>query len=409
MDGDAHLLLRLLLLLLLDTSTGELHPAACKRATQHDSTSGPSSLAASVCFDLVDDLSALWNGSCSYGPRAAAQRHCHEHHEHHEHIEHAHGQEHMLCGGHGACFFGRCYCQPGFEGAFCKTRSQSPQPPCTPFSRRHRGYHGQQDACLRHPAYGTSMVPKARWLEAQAAEAAIHRTAMKLSLGEVNRIYTEYWRSNFPTLEALLPHGSDLGRVIEVGCGPYTWSYGLLLLRPDLGASVISLLDPGMRGYLRSGIATFANGTLHGRFPVELLPTGAELLPPCYSAQYDTLMLFNVLEHTWNAFATLHHAHRLLKPGGLLLFGERIIYQSASSQIYHPVRLTTKFFDDFFAGHFDEVYRLRGAALAEKVSQNNKPYHESDVVFAGRKRARGPTLAVHQQGPGGGGASKAPT
>ena len=65
------------------------------------------------CFDLMPDLSSVWNGSCVYGPRGGhvGRSGCHEQGEH--------GREGRLCGGHGVCFFGACFCEPGFNGSVC--------------------------------------------------------------------------------------------------------------------------------------------------------------------------------------------------------------------------------------------------------------------------------------------------
>lgn len=181
-----------------------------------------------------------------------------------------------------------------------------------------------------------------------------------------------------------LPPGAHLGRLAELGCGPYTYSYSFLRARHDLDASVITLLDPGIPTYLANGFATFANGTLRaGRGPieVELLPMGAEELPSSCSGAYDTLIFINVLEHTFNAFATLYQAFRLLRPGGLLLLKERIVSPQAFHQVYHPVRLHTAFYERFFAEHFDAIVRndtcLRGVC---------KMFVEREIAFAGRKK-----------------------
>ena len=64
-------------------------------------------------------------------------------------------------------------------------------------------------------------------------------------------------------------------------------------------------------------------------------------------------------QHTFNAFATLYQAFSMLRTGGTLIFVERIVKQAAASQVFHPVRLNAKVFNDFLSTHFDEYYRLR--------------------------------------------------
>ena len=155
----------------------------------------------------------------------------------------------------------------------------------------------------------------------------------------------------------------------------------LLHARLDVQAASISLIDPGIPGYLASGKATFASGELRG-VPVRLLPMGAEMVPACYARAFDTVAMLNVIEHTFNAFATLHTAHRLLKPGGLFVFHERIVRQDAHSQIYHPVRLSQPFFDAFLAEHYEEIYRRKGP-----LGHEDKPFIAGAIYFMGRKRA----------------------
>ena len=120
---------------------------------------------------------------------------------------------------------------------------------------------------------------------------------------------------------ASLPRGS-LGLVAELGAGPWTQTHFLLEARPDVTATKVTLIDPGIDGYLRSGRAIYAGGRLHG-IEAELLSIPAERVPASYTERFDTLVMINVIEHTFNAFATLHTAHRLLKRGGIFIFQER--------------------------------------------------------------------------------------
>ena len=246
----------LLLLLLLPTSAAvavpqqnrpagararhSLRPSACTSRSKLDS-----SAPLSVCFELVDPLQSTWNASCSYGPHnRSVERQC-------RHEEHS--QE--LCGGHGVCFFGRCYCEPGYDGATCGSRGKPP-PPCTAFGRGATShYTGYADACLRHPAYGSAMASKPRWLAAQAAEAYIYTKAFNYQPSFAAHFYAVLWETLFP-IGDIFPPSAELGLVIEVGCGAHTWINGLLSIRPDLRPGVISLLDPGIPGYLRAGFST---------------------------------------------------------------------------------------------------------------------------------------------------------
>ena len=93
--------------------------------------------------------------------------------------------------------------------------------------------------------------------------------------------------------------------------------------------------------------------------------------------------MINVIEHTFNAFATLHTAHRLLKRGGIFIFQERCIaLNGARPQIYHPIRLTKSFFDTFLAGQYDEMFRFRGQT--SEVRRKSRTHGiVSEVYFIG--------------------------
>ena len=267
--------------------------------------------------------------------------------------------------------------------------------PCTPFSGRTSSgadYRGHQDSCLIHPNYGSALVPKERWKQAQNAEA---RGQLKLfdprKLGGQDAVATFMFHIlNISQLPEQLPDGADVGRIAEIGCGSASFSNALLRARPDLRASVVSLIDPGMPGYIKAGMSTYANGTLQGRYPAELLPVGAELLPNCYTGAYDMVLLINMVEHGWNAFAVLHHAYRLLKPGGLFFFFERVVKLTAASQIFHPIRLTTQFYDDWLSANFDKIVHMH--------SPPYKSFLETEVRFVGRKKQVPSSLLIHGDG-----------
>ena len=186
---------------------------------------------------------------------------------------------------------------------------------------------------------------------------------------------------HFDYYGALQPNAS-LGEVVELGAGLWTQALLMLRARPDVSANSITVVDPGIPSYLGSGLATYRRGTLRG-VPVKLMPIGSEQVPACFSAKYDTVVMINVIEHTFNAFATLHAAYRLLKPGGLFIFAERIVKMDSYSQIFHPIRLKTAFFDNFLMQLYDEVYRFKGVTREVRV----KAFLKNEIFFIGSKRA----------------------
>jgi hypothetical protein len=225
---------------------------------------------------MVENASTVWGRGCWYGTPAGGANH-------REAVAACFGASSLACTGHGVCWFGECLCEPGYGGVYCErelsartNRSRA----CLPLGPRTLRYRDYADACLLHPAYGAAVIPAARWRAAQAAEARLWATLPPQEApGHADSVrYFDGFRSL-----------SSLGRVAEVGSGMWTWTRDLLSVRPDLHAESVSLIDPGIPGYLASGKATFRDGHLRG-VPVELLPMGAEQVPACYSHSFDVVV-----------------------------------------------------------------------------------------------------------------------
>ena len=77
--------------------------------------------------------------------------------------------------------------------------------------------------------------------------------------------------------------------------------------------------------------------------------------------QFDTVLVTDVIEHVQNAVQLLHAVHKSLKPGGILIFHERYYeYPQEADKVlgrnvFHPIRLTRRFFDHFLAD-FDIIF-----------------------------------------------------
>ena len=281
----------------------------------------------SLCYSLQADVTAVWQ-RCSYGSEACQGG----------------------CGERGVCFYGQCYCQPGYDGPGCG-QVGTPPPACDPNGPK-RDYIDSADGCLRHPGYGSALVPETRWRAAQAAEAALwaagaaqrrtqYANRHNRASGDRASMHLRQF-NNFASLPA-----GHLGHLVEIGCGPWTQSHFLLRKRPDVSFASATLVDPGIGGYLRTGVASYVDGMLAGRVPVRTLAMGAEEVPRCFDGAFDALVLINVVEHAFNAFAVLDVAQRLLRAGGILVFQERVVRRDVGDQMYHPVRLSAAFFEQW--------------------------------------------------------------
>ena len=216
--------------------------------------------------------------------------------------------------------------------------------------------------CYSHPSYGAAAVPESLWRTAQRAEAALGRSWGGAGSPTHDRA-EEHWRgfNNF----ACVP-STKLGRVIEVGAGPWTQLKGMLHVRPDLQVDEFTVFEPGADGYVKNvQSCSYRTGRLetwagvapsHHAFPVVVRSSGGELLLQGAEA-YDTLVSINVLEHVQDAFNYLQGLHSALRPGGLLVFHERFYDDAAVVQgdEYHPVRVKRAVIDTFLAA-FDVVF-----------------------------------------------------
>jgi SAM-dependent methyltransferase len=313
-----------------------------------------------ICYALTDNTDAVWQ-RCSYG-----------HGKQQHHSRESCVAEEGRCSKAGVCFFGRCFCAPGFSGLDCSEDRRSSLPPCN-------ASDPAADECLRNPSYGSAVIPAARWqMGLSASMGASSKRKRAGRRGDRAAMHVRQF-GGYKTLP-----GGSLGLLAEVGAGPFTQTYYLLEARPDIRADKITLVDPGIPNYLRSGVATYQSGTLRG-IPVELLPVGAEQVPECYARRFDTVVMINVIEHTANAFASLHMAYRLLKPGGIFIFQERVIRYDFPGMLYHPVRLSLPFFDWFLQQEYEELFRFHGRTQEVRAKRRSHGI-VAEVYYMGRKR-----------------------
>mmetsp|Transcript_104580 Transcript_104580/g.293067 ORF Transcript_104580/g.293067 Transcript_104580/m.293067 type:complete len:185 (+) Transcript_104580:1-555(+) len=184
---------------------------------------------------------------------------------------------------------------------------------------------------------------------------------------------------------------------MEVGSGPLPILKLLLRLGgAALRASAATLVEPAMREpspeYLAKVqfnrtmlfVGTFGVAA-EGVVPLRgVCAMGAEEFfdGAIATREYDTVILWNILEHAFNAFAILDGVLQVLRPGGLLIFQERSVRLDAADQYFHPVRLTPEFFSWFLRSHFAAEYDFMLApdgAFEQRFSEGTR-------YFLGRKK-----------------------
>lgn len=294
-----------------------------------------------------------------------------------------------LCPDNSFSYFDTCPCFPGYTGATCEEKLAATQAnpwftaSCpnlkqtvtysvdTPLSELGGEFSSAKSCqpmkkqqacaylCYSHPSYGAAVVPTSLWSTAQSAEAALWKSLGGTGSPSHDRA-PEHWRG-FNNL-ACLP-SSSLGRVIEVGAGPWTQLKGFLHVRSGLSVSEFTVFEPGADGYMRnvascsyrsgSSLEVWGGGGGVHPFPVVVNSKGGEVLKRgSHDRPYDTLISINVLEHVQDAFAYLEGLYRALRRGGVLIFHERF-YEGddvSGGDAYHPVRVRRSVLDVFLAG-----------------------------------------------------------
>jgi SAM-dependent methyltransferase len=276
------------------------------------------------------------------------------------------------CQGNGWCFLGRCYCYPGFKGTECSLRWEKEVPLCS-ISRDH---------CFV-TSYGVAIVSRERWLFAQKTEQQLWSGNQETSDRAGEHI------EGFGKYEAL---PNNLGKILEIGCGPWTQSKFMLEQRKTFEVESITLWEPGLLFYV-SNVPTcsFKNGSLGGLSTI-LVNAGGEQLT--LYEEYDTVVLINVLEHVQNIFWILENAFNSLKPGGIFVFNDRywdnygfydVLVGSEHGfygldRAFHPIRVKRQVYD-YFLSHFETLYESHDAPAFTSRELTG-------TYFIGRKKAQ---------------------
>ena len=219
----------------------------------------------------------------------------------------------LLCNSSGHNFLGRCFCAPGYSGSNCERTTERP-PACKPRS----------DECYVTQDAGIAVVDHQRWVDQQRYELEFWRRR------------PEHFEDNAsPAAKRFDDYRAvpkNLGDVMEVGCGPFT-QLNTILSKTSAHVSSVTLLDPLLIKYFRTspnspyvGAELPERGT-HGRsfreLPTVLIQAPAEYMDKFHEV-FDTVVMLNVLEHVTNAFIILQNIYNSLKPGGVLIFHERV-------------------------------------------------------------------------------------
>lgn len=203
---------------------------------------------------------------------------------------------------------------------------------------------------------GITQVDQERWQEAQQFEESGWIQCWSSMTDDRAEEHATIF-DNYKTL----PH--DLGRVLEIGCGPFTQVKRILHGRT---ATSIMLTDPLINAYLDHMANCTYRQPLHGILTIIQAAPAEALVDTDF---FDTIVCINVLEHVFDADAVLHNIRLALKVGGIVVMGERTYDDFDPHQHYdvgHPIRIKSivlkRFMEDF-----EILYQNGDYFIAKKV------------------------------------------
>eukprot|EP00041_Stephanoeca_diplocostata_P009768 m.152354 g.152354 ORF g.152354 m.152354 type:complete len:710 (+) comp17891_c0_seq2:509-2638(+) len=258
---------------------------------------------------------------------------------------------------HGTCFFGKCFCSPGWTGEHCE-------------SGRDSTCKNDQDLrCLYSEMGGVLRTPPALWKQASKAE-----LAGWIRLRKTWNDRSEEHENSFDGYKTLLQR-QKLGDVMEIGCGPFTQSNWIMDVT-KINATSITLVDPNVLNYAtKVENCAYKGGQLRG-LPTRLFASGGEAAR--FEQNYDTIVMINVIEHCYDAYKIFANLHGSLRPGGILVLHDRWydtvlengdFFDKAKHDSIgrekHPIRPKRVFFEHFIR-QFDVLYRTDTTPLMSK-------------------------------------------
>ena len=256
-----------------------------------------------------------------------------------------------------------------------------------------RALREHSDAAFLDPGKGVVRVPKQRWQQAQKYERDTWLVANAAASDDRNTAH----EAGFGGYAAL---GSRVfRRAIELGCGPFT---NLRIVARHCRIERCSLLDPLILQYLDHphcrydrkslligetslgrtlGTSRIGRGlrrlvravfpsAVEQRLPiVQLLPMPIEEMP---GGSYDLVVMINVLEHCFDATAIFDKILRILTPGGVLVFHDKLFDPGEIEadvrtrfDAGHPLRVARPVIEAFVEKNFAPLYRKAGKVQDE--------------------------------------------
>jgi SAM-dependent methyltransferase len=250
--------------------------------------------------------------------------------------------------------------QTKFLGASCVQTSPSSVVGCGPPS----SFDAAGDYCRFYTAdTGIVSITRERWAQAQSVEASVWDGNQG---GDDRNEQHAGWFDQYRSV-----NGSSLGRVLEVGSGPFTQTKTILGKMARVNVESITLADPLMLFY-HSHVPScpYKDGSLMG-YPTQFISAGGEDL--LLRSDYDTVVMMNVLEHCRDGVRVLENLHTAVKAGtGCLIFSER--WYDTKWNRYEKDRIP----------FWDVMHPINiKKAMINKLLENYRPLYRRDFFYEG--------------------------
>lgn len=241
-------------------------------------------------------------------------------------------------------FLGKCFCEAGWEGESCdKPILKNGDCECPEdrlwlknFSRGsdehvHKQGYRCEALCRWNKEVGCPRTVKDEWEWNQVGKQLRfynndlprkrRNTDMRGRLDEFAEAYQNFYAINH----------TDLGEVIEFGCGGFT-QFRHILEYVSVTVKSVTLVDPLIDKYMKIPGCSYASGSVLG-YPTKLHNFTVEEYGKSSFAshQYDTVIDMNVLLYAKDAFQFLTTLYKSVKLGGYLIFHERWFDNPAQS------------------------------------------------------------------------------
>jgi ubiquinone/menaquinone biosynthesis C-methylase UbiE len=228
---------------------------------------------------------------------------------------------------------------------------------------------------------------ESHWINAQRERAKFGKNWIWRFLSLFNVVpkhrgddWNTWWMSQFDNY-SFLP--AEVSNVIEVGCGPYT---NVRLMQERCKMHHLVLSDPLIQTYAKFKL-TFVSD-MHKKVACALDYHPLEELP-YKDANFDLAVMINVLDHVRDANACMENLYRVVKPGGIVVFGQDLSREedadallSDPGLIGHPIKLHAEWFEPWIQKCEPIIHRI---LKREEGRNDNK--HYSTLIFAGRLKS----------------------